>query len=369
MKTYNNLWPQLTSFKNLRSAYEKAKQHKGGNPTVHAFAEHAIFNLSILRHELITKTYRPEPLTRFVLRDPKTRVIYKSAFRDRIVHHALINVLQPIYEPRFIHDSHASRKGRGTTSALDRYQEFLRRVTHNGTLHANARNNNHVKGYALKCDIKHYFETVDHEVLLSILRKRIKDEDVLELAKTILDHYPTDTPGKGMPLGNWTSQFFANIYLDELDQFVKHTLHAKHYMRYVDDFILLHNDKSVLEEYHISIQAFVEELALELHPTKSQIIPLREGVSFLGFKIFYHYRVPRARNKRKITTKLKKLLRRYERETIDYPIIIDTLQGWNAYAMQGNTYHLRQRLTAWTTQELMRITARHKAQRESRSSA
>lgn len=360
MKTYNHLWAQLTSFENLRDAYDKAKQHKGGNPTVHAFSEHWTFNLALLRLELITKRYRPEPLTRFVLRDPKTRVIYKSQFRDRIIHHALVNILQPIYEPRVIYDSHASRKGRGTTSALERYQAFLRQVTHGGTQSPTGRNNNDVIGYVLKCDIKHYFETVDHDILIGILRKQIKDDDVLWLVKTILDHYPTNTRGKGMPLGNWTSQFFANIYLNELDQFVKHTLHAKHYLRYVDDFVILSTNKQELEEHMSSIKVFVEALQLELHPIKCQIIPLREGVSFLGFKIFYHYRVVRARNKRKITTKLKKLLRRYEQDDMEYSRILDTVQGWNAYALQGNTYRLREQLTVWTTSELVRITTERK---------
>jgi RNA-directed DNA polymerase len=364
MKTYTRLWEKLTSFDNLREAYENAKKRKSGNPSVKVFGEHWAFNLALLRLELLTKQYRPQPLTRFVLRDPKTRVIYKSQFRDRIIHHALVNVLQPIYEPQFIYDSHASRQGKGTTRALERYQLFLRRITHSGALQTNARNNNQVRGYALKCDIKHYFETVDHDMLLGILRRQIKDGDVLWLIKIILDHYPTEHPGKGMPLGNWTSQFFANVYLNELDQYIKQALRAKYYLRYVDDFIILAKSRQELENQLVSISIFVENLRLELHPTKCKIIPLSAGVSFLGFKIYYHYLIVRTRNKRKITMKLDKLLRRYERGTIDYASVLDTLEGWNAYALQGDTYRLRQRLYDWTTQELRNISTWRRAQQD-----
>jgi len=356
MKTYKNLWARLTSFENLQQAYEHARRGKTGNPNVRAFAEHAVFNLALLRYELRTKKYRPQPLTRFVLRDPKTRVIYKSQFGDRVVHHALVNILQPIYEPRFIVDSYASRKGKGTLAALQRCDSFLRRATKNGRTIPAARNKNDVVGFALKCDVRHYFETVDRDILLSILRKRVKDEEVLWLAKVILEHYPTEQPGKGMPLGNWTSQFFANVYLNELDHFVKQVLKAKHYLRYVDDFVILHEDRALLEEHLISIGAFLGGLKLDLHPTKCKIIPLRRGVDFLGFKHFYHYRAVRVRNKRKILLKLQKLLRNYEQRVDDHTRVTDTLQGWNAYAMQGNTYYLRQQLTAWTTRELERIT-------------
>ena len=357
MKTYRRLWARLTSFDNLRDAYEKARRGKTGNPNVRAFAEHWAFNLALLRWELLTRKYRPQPLTRFVLRDPKTRVIFKSQFRDRIIHHALVNILQPIFEPRFIHDSYASRKHKGTLAALQRFDTFLHQMTKNGRARTMAKNGNDVIGYALKCDIRHYFETVDHDVLLSVLRKRVKDEDVLWLVNVILEHYPTEQPGKGMPLGNWTSQFFANVYLNELDQFVKHNLKNEHYVRYVDDFIILHERKEFLEDHLISIGAFLNGLKLDLHPTKCKIIPLRRGVDFLGFKHFYHYRTVRARNKRKITSKLKKLFGRYEHRTIDHTVIMDTLRGWNAYAMQGNTYRLRQRLTDWTIREIARIDA------------
>jgi retron-type reverse transcriptase len=243
MKTYRNLYPRLCSIENLEEAFFKAHRRKSGSPAVLEFEKNWEANLGNLRKELLAKTYRPQPLKAFILRDPKTRKISVSAFRDRVVHHALVNVLQPIFEPRFIHDSYASRKGKGTLPALERFDLFMRRATRNGKLVAGARNGNAVRGFVLKADIYHYFETVDHGVLLGIIARRIKDSGVLWLVKVVLDNYSSGTPGRGMPLGNWTSQFFANVYLDELDRFVKHKLRVKYYIRYVDDFVILDESK------------------------------------------------------------------------------------------------------------------------------
>lgn len=341
MKTYRHLWEHLCSFQNLQAAHEKASRHKTNYPAVRVFAEHRDYHLALLRHELRTKTYRPRPLKKFVLRDPKTRVICKSDFRDRVIHHALVNILQPVFEPRFIYDSYASRQGKGTLAAIKRYETFQRKLTRNGMLVKNARNNNDVVGYALKCDIRHYFDTVDHDILLRIISRRVTDEDVLWLVRTILDHHHSDTPGKGMPLGNWTSQFFANIYLNELDQHVKHHLHATHYIRYVDDFVIMDRSAALLAAHQRAIKDFLGTIKLALHPTKCQIIPLRRGLSFLGFRIFYHHKLPRYRNIRAIRRRLDTHLTGYAERTTDYSTIFTVLQGWDAYAMHANTYRLR----------------------------
>ena len=357
MKTYRNLWKDLYSFENLERAYWQARKHKSNNPKVIKFEKHWRLNLCILLRELRTKTYKPLPLMKFVLRDPKTRLICVSDFRDRIVHHALVNILQPIFEPRFIFDSHASRKGKGTTTALRRFDQFKRKVTVNGSLLSARRTANDVAGYALKADIRHYFQTVDHEVLLRIISKHVKDNDVLWLVRVILDNYDSEAPGKGMPLGNWTSQFFANIYLNELDQFVKHSLKAKYYIRYVDDFIILHESRTALQEYERKIQMFLQDvLKLELHPDKCQIVSLKRGISLLGFRVFYHHKRLRKRNIRKIKGRLKEYLKSYEKGLLSASDILETLQGWSAYAMQGNTYNLRKRLFNKIEDNLQRIT-------------
>ncbi len=357
MKTYTRLWEKLISYDNLLLAYENAKKHKTANPVVEEFSEDLQKNLIMLMHELWTKTYKPKPLITFTLRDPKTRTICKSNFRDRVIHHALVNILQPIFEPRFIYDSFASRIGKGTLAALQRYMQFLRKVTHNGKLTNDARHANYVVGYSLKCDIKHYFETVDHEILLNIMKKHIKDENIIWLIKVILNHYDSGTSGRGMPLGNWTSQFFANVYLNELDHYVKHVLKAKYYIRYVDDFVLLHRSKRVLVEYELCILSFLNGLKIELHPHKCKIIPLSRGVSFLGFRVFYNHTLVRERNIRKIKAKLDSLLDDYEMGLVSYYGVWAVWRGWYAYSIHGNTYFLCKRLEETLKQELMERTA------------
>jgi retron-type reverse transcriptase len=352
MKTYKHLFEKLCSWENLQAAYEQARKHKTRNPHVQEFDKHAKFHLATLHHELKTRTYVPLPLKTFILRDPKTRKICVSDFRDRIVHHALINILQPVFEPRFIYDSHASQKRKGTLTALKRFTTFAGKVSKNGKLTPNARNTNHVQGYAFKADIYHYFETVDHETLFNSIAHRIHDDGVLWLVRTILNNYASDTSGKGMPLGNWTSQFFANIYLNELDQFVKHTLKAKYYLRYVDDFIILHRSKETLHEYELRIKAFLNTLKLDLHPHKCKIIPLGRGITFLGFRIFYHYKLVRQRNVRKIRNRLSELLNTYETGDAPVEAVLECLNGWNGYAKQGNTYRLRTKILHYVEQEL-----------------
>ncbi|MBI2147432.1 group II intron reverse transcriptase domain-containing protein [Candidatus Woesearchaeota archaeon] len=345
MKTYHDLWRNIIDFDNLQIAYNSARKNKTHNPLVMEFDQHWRLNLCILLRELRDKTYKPLPLRTFVLRDPKTRIICVSDFRDRIVHHAIVNVLQPIFEKRFIYDSYASRRGKGVLQALNRFDRFKRKVTGNGRLRQNARNRNDVVGFALKADIKHYFQAVDHQVLLTCINKHIKDENVLWLVKRILDNYQSDEPSKGMPLGNWTSQFFANIYLHELDYFVKNQLKAKYYLRYVDDFVILHDSKQFLKECEEKIKSFlVTGLKLELHPDKCKIIPLRKGISFLGFRVFYHYKLPRKRNIRKIKSKLTQAIIEHENESRDAYSVLDLFQSWSAYAKWGNTYNIRQRI-------------------------
>lgn len=344
MKTYNHLYKKLYSWENLEEAYWKARRHKTNNPRVRAFDEHWRLYLCQLLNEMRTKTYTPRPLQRFVLRDPKTRVICVSDFRDRIVHHALVNILQPIFEPRFIHDSYASREGKGNLLALVRFDVFLHKVSKNGRLIESARNKNQIVGFAFKADIKHYFDTVDHEVLLNMIKRRIKDENILWLIHKILANHNAGIPGKGMPLGNWTSQFFANIYLNELDQFVKHELKAKYYIRYVDDFVIVHEQKVKLQEYKQKISQFLKILKLELHPTKCKISSLGRGITLLGFRVFYHHKLVRKRNIRKIKVKCHHLLEKYGDKGIDHQEVLDVFQGWDAYARHGNSYRLCQRL-------------------------
>ncbi|MFH1173500.1 MAG: RNA-directed DNA polymerase [archaeon] len=201
-----------------------------------------------------------------------------------------------------------------------------------------------IRGYVFKADICHYFERVDHNVLLSIIARRIQDDDVLWLVKKILDNYESKETGKGMPLGNWTSQFFANIYLNELDQYVKHDLKVKYYIRYVDDFVILHQSERTLKEYEAKIRQFLTGIKLDLHPTKCSITPLHRGTSFLGYRIFSHHKLPRKRNSYKIQNKLTDLLEGYENCLVDADHVLNSLQGWSAYAKHANSHNFREQL-------------------------
>ena len=217
-------------------------------------------NLLKLQFELQTFTYQPSPIKTFVVRDPKTRKISASHFRDRVVHHALCNLITPIFEKGFIHDSFANRKGKGTHNAINRFEQFLRETTFNHQIFEE-RERALKRSYWLrtKSRHKHYFQSVDHNILLEKIRVKIKDEKIIWLIEIILKNHKTENPQRGMPLGNLTSQFFANIYLDEFDHFVKQQLKAKYYLRYVDDFVILHISQKVLVKWKTKIEEFFEK--------------------------------------------------------------------------------------------------------------
>lgn len=271
----------------------------------------------------------------FVIRDPKTRKISKSDFRDRVVHHALCNIIEPMFDKGFIHDSYANRIGKGTFAAIERFEYFKRKVSKNDARIC----------FVLKADVKHYFDTVDHDILISILKKKIKEEKIISLIRTILDNHKTNNAGKGMPLGNLTSQFFANVYLNELDQFVKHKLKAKFYIRYVDDFVIFHHSKKVLNDYKTQIDYFLKsKLSLELHPEKSRILKLSRGISFLGFRIFSFHKLVRKNNLRRFGKKFQKLKNLYTDGIVEREKVVECLEGWLAYVSHANTYKYRKNM-------------------------
>ncbi|MBI2148154.1 hypothetical protein HYU23_00590 [Candidatus Woesearchaeota archaeon] len=345
MKTYNNLYKFICSYENLKLAFEKAKKNKTNKDYVIKFKENLEEELRNLQKELELLTYKPRELKRFIVRDPKTRVIHASAFRDRVVYHALINIIEPIFEKVFIYDSYASRVNKGTLNGVIRFDKFKRKISNNGRTIRNSFDNNHVIGYVLKADIKHYFETINHEILLKILNRKIKDEKILFLIKQTLDNYEIKIKGVGIPLGNLTSQFFANVYLNELDYFIKHKLRIKYYIRYVDDFVIFHKNKKFLEYYKKEINLFlINELKLELHPNKSNIVPLRKGVNFLGYRIFYHYKLLRKCNLIKFKKNIEDKIFLYKEEILSYEELNASFEGWSGYAMWANTHKLRKNI-------------------------
>lgn len=271
MKRYSGLFIQTTDFRNLHAAAQLALRGKRDRGQVARFFFHLENELIRIQSELVAKTYLPQPYRQFEIREPKVRQICSSDFRDRVVHHAVCRVIDPILEARLIHDTYACRVGKGAHSALRRCQRFTRRYR-----------------YSLKCDVRKYFESIDHGVLKILLRRVIKDPEMLWLIDRIIDHaVPGSEPGKGLPIGNLTSQHFANMYLGELDHFLKDRLRVRGYLRYMDDFVLFADDKELLKARLDDIQEFLaNSLKLELKEKATRLAPVTEGVPFLGFWVY-----------------------------------------------------------------------------------
>jgi retron-type reverse transcriptase len=246
---------------------------------VQEFSLHLEDNIIDLHDTLQNRTYRHGGYQQFIVHDPKRRVIHKASVRDRLVHHAVIRVIEPVFDRHFIFDSWSCRKGKGTHAAVDRLQALAWSLSRNDTRTV----------WALKLDIRKYFASVDQAVLIGLIRKRIDDDRLIVLLENIIGSFPA-----GFPLGNLTSQLFANVYLNELDQFAKHELRPPAYVRYCDDFILLHNDRPQLIAWLGLIKRFLSDrLHLIVHPDKIVLQPYHRGIDFLGYVNFPHFRILR----------------------------------------------------------------------------
>lgn len=248
-------------------------------------------NLFQLHHELKSGTYQHSHYTAFNVCDPKLRRIHKACVRDRVLHQAVFRILYPIFDKSFIFDSYSCRLDKGTHRAVTRLENFAHQLSRN----------NRQNMFALKCDIRKFFDSVEQNILLGLIKSKIDDKDVVWLIEKIIKSFPS-----GLPLGNVTSQLFANIYLNELDQFIKHKLKIKHYLRYCDDFIILDKDRNFLEELTYQINVFLStRLKLSLHSDKKIVRKYHQGIDFLGYVILPYYRVLRTKTKRRILRKMK----------------------------------------------------------------
>ncbi|MSR59511.1 MAG: RNA-dependent DNA polymerase [Planctomycetaceae bacterium] len=340
MKRYGNLWPRMISFENLLRAALDARRGKRFRPSVVAFEFRLEDELWKLHDELQAGTYRPGAYRSFRIFEPKERLISAAPYRDRVVHHALTSRLDPIYERTFIDDSYACRRGKGTHAAVARCQEFAKRFR-----------------YVLKADIRKFFPSLDHEILKSLIAQKIKDPEVLRLVEQIIDHsnpqeprshwFPGDdlfTPGerrRGIPIGNQTSQFFANVYLDPLDHFVKERLRIKGYVRYVDDFLLFDDDKRELGKAKGNIAEFLDELRLRLHPKKNVIFPVSEGIRFLGYRVYPTHRLLAKENVWRFLRRVRQMQADYHERRTTLPEIRKRLMSWSGHARQADTHRLR----------------------------
>lgn len=343
MNRQGNLWPELTSYSNLFRSAHKAARRKRSWPNVAQFLFQLEPEICRLQDELRQRTYTPGEYRTFQIQEPKPRLISAAPFRDRVVHHALCAVLEPIFERTFIHDSYACRRGKGTHAAVDRFTHFARRYR-----------------YVLKCDIRKFFPSIDHEVLKAQVARKIKDPDVLWLVNRLIDGSNPQEPvlmwfpgddllsplehRRGLPLGNQTSQFFANVFLNPFDHFVMEELRAPAYLRYVDDFALFSNDKRWLADAKNRCRDALGRRRLMLHPLKSHVSPVATGTRFLGYRVFPDHRLLVRDNVRRFRRRLKMLQKRFADSEMQLAEIGPRIVSWIAHAAHADTFRLRRRL-------------------------
>jgi len=328
---------QIYSFENiLNAAYQCRRGKTKANATL-AFFNHLEENVIQIQNELMWGMYEMSPYHHFYVFEPKRRLISAPHFKDRVVHRAIYNIIEPLFDQQYIHDSYACRRNKGTHKGADRAQLFIKRVEQK-----------HGKAYALKADISRYFSSIDHHILKSLLNAKIQCERTKALLFYIIDNSPSDALGVGIPLGNLTSQIFANIYLNELDRFVKHRLKAVNYVRYMDDFIIIHQDKAQLHAWRHEIETFLHQYLRLKTNSKTQVFPIStsqgRSLDFLGYRIYSGHRLLRKCSVNRIKAKLKQFHRKFGEGEINLVEIKQTIQSWLGHASHANTYNLKKAL-------------------------
>lgn len=340
MLTNQSMFAELCSYENLYLAYLKARKGKRSKPGVATFEYHQERELIRLQDELQQGAWRPGKYHHFYIHEPKRRLIAAAPFRDRVVHHALCNLIEPLWEKRFIADSYANRLGKGTHRAILRCSQFARHYA-----------------YVLQCDIAQYFPSIDHAILREMLQRVIPDAQVMHLIDLILASSETSSnsdeevswfPGddlwaglrqRGLPIGNLTSQLWGNVYLNDFDHFVKRELSCRAYLRYVDDFLLFADSKRLLWEWRSAIEKRLAKLRLRLHPP--QVYPLKNGIPFLGFRIYPTHRLLKRRKGVAYQRRLRHLYFRWLRGEIERKKMDASVQSWVAHVSWGDTWGLR----------------------------
>lgn len=343
MKRYNNLWSEIIDFKNIFQAARQAQKGKRFRHNVLEFNYNLESELIAIQEELTLKTYLPGEYRTFQIVEPKKRIISAAPYKDRVVHHALCNIIMPIFERTFIYDSYANRLGFGTHKALRRFTGFLRSSR-----------------YVFQADIQKYFPSIDHEILKVFVRQKIKCKDTLWLIDKIIDgsneqeaanyYFAGDdlfSPyerRRGLPIGNLTSQFFANLYLNSFDHFVKENLKATKYLRYVDDFAIFSDDKNYLQEARLKVEEFLSTIRLKIHPIKSQIFETKHGAAFLGFRVFPDHIRVNSENLRRARHRLRQLQEDYQNGVVTFAQLAQSIRSWIAHLEHGNTWQLREQI-------------------------
>ena len=321
-------YSDIISVENLLLAWQEFLPGKRGKPDVCVFGRNLLDNIIMLHEDLASERYRHGPYHRFSISDPKPRIIHKACVRDRLLHHAIYRMLYPFFDRTFIADSFACRKEKGVHRALDRFRSFAQTVSKNHTRTC----------WVLKCDIRKFFASIDQVVLLRILAEYIPDQKIMGLLRQMTSSFYVAVPGRGLPLGNLTSQLFVNVYMNVFDQFVKHRLKAKYYIRYADDFVFFSENRPRLLEKQKEIEKFLaDELGLSLHPDKTFIGTVAAGMDFLGWVHFSDHRVLRTATKRR-------MIRRLGNNVTEA-----TIQSYLGLLRHGNTQKLKKEVlqTAW----------------------
>ncbi len=337
----SDAYRELCSFSNLKQAAHKAAKGKRSRLSTSEFEFYLADQLISLQEQLKNRCYSPDDYRHFFIHEPKRRLISAASFRDRVLHHALCQIIEPRFEKVFIPHSFANRKGKGTHRAVTCLQDYARQYR-----------------YVLRLDIQKHFESIDHDILINALKNKIPENDILELIKRILSSGTNDTepsiptffPGddllsvcrpKGLPIGNLTSQFWSNCYLHPLDLFVKRELGCKAYLRYVDDFALFHSDKTQLLRWKFDIIERLQQLRLRIHENRAHVIPTQIGIPWLGFVVFPDYKRIKAR---KVTHGKRRLYQRYKawcEGNISFAEFDASVQGWINHVRYADSWQLR----------------------------
>lgn len=319
----------IISVENILEAWKEFIRDKRKRKDVQEFERNLMHNIFSLHNDLKHKRYRHGGYQAFKINDPKPRDIHKASVRDRLLHHAIYRVLYPYFDRKFIYDSYSCRVGKGTHRAINRFRDFSRKASRNNTQTC----------WVLKCDIRKFFASIDHDILKKILVKHITDRDILWLLGQVIDSFQIRSQGLslrkvGLPLGNLTSQLLVNIYMNEFDQYVKHVLNVKYYIRYADDFVFLLDTKSELETLLPYIAQFLEaKIKLLLHPDKVFIKTYASGVDFLGWVHFPEHRVLRTATKKRMMRNLKENAKE------------ETKQSYLGLLSHGNGYKISQKIS------------------------
>ena len=288
---------EIISVENLLEAWKEFIKGKKQKKDVQIFQMRFMNNILSLHGDLLNHTYKHGGYQAFKINDPKPRDIHKAKVRDRLLHHAIYRKSYPFFDRTFIADSYSCRLNKGTHKSVNRFRKFAHIVSKNNTRTC----------WILKCDIRKFFANIDHDVLLEILAQYVPAKNTLWLLQEVIGSFNAERKTNvGLPLGNLTSQLFVNIYMNEFDQYIKHKLKVKHYIRYADDFVIFSGDKEYLKNIISEIADFLgEELKLELHPNKIFIKTFNSGVDFLGWVSFSDHRVLRTATKRRMLRRIK----------------------------------------------------------------